>query len=145
MAISKAKESVFKKPLMRMATTITEKSFYLEEFDRELFQEHLAGIIHQIEAFEKIELEDEEEGHSEETINLKNFSKKRRMNVDLSDLGQITSALKESALNSDSYTHFLMIVQMFLSIPSGDTGKLIWRGLEELCKEIIANWDKMGN
>ena len=113
-------------------TNLYEESNYLKEKDMSLFEEHLIGILNQIEVFQK--LVSVEKNQQKKLLKLEGFLKAER---DFANIYDLIDQIKENVFQRENYEHFLLILQYLIMIPNSEEGDEQWESVEEILEKLI--------
>lgn len=105
---------------------------YLKEEDHIQFEDHIIGVINQMEVFQKlVTLEKKRET---KLLKLEGFLNPDR---DFANIYDLIDQLKENVFQRENYDHFLLILQYLIMIPSNDEGDELWDSVSELLEKLI--------
>lgn len=105
---------------------------YLKETDHILFEDHLVGVLNQIEVFEK--LVNVEKKRKSKTLNLEGFLNNKR---DCANIYDLIDQIKDNVFERENYDHFLLILQYLIMIPNNEDGDELWDTTSELLENLI--------
>ena len=92
--------------------------YYLENGDTEEFEQHLLGILNQVEVFEKALCEESEDS-------------------DLNNLEELFIKIKNNSLKTDNFRQLLVILQKMYLMSSHFRSSDFWFMYENFCNKIV--------
>jgi hypothetical protein len=121
----------------------------LEPGDKKHFEKHIDGIINQMEAFDKLSLENSVDLSASTEIKLIEEGKAAGTDVvqnkrDFTSLEKLFEDLKEKAFNTNNYERLLTVFQVINNFPINEKGMDMWESLEEFMSKLSGGEATLG-
>lgn len=110
---------------------IFERSYYLKNEDHEVFAKRIEAMVNQIEAFQHLCAEEQDNKFVDTLKRLLGPDK------DVTDVRELIEKVKENVLKRENFNTFLTVMQKLVLIPQNNNGDKIWAKVQRYLENLI--------